>query len=135
MQSTVWDLFEWQVRPHSRTIRLPLVVSSCSFRRRHTRGPSLTLPSASYLRCEVHVAHAPFLLVQPELEEATVVPLAVMPFGEVGRTFVMLSRGEGSLALGKLACTLRFTIKEIDPSTGEKAILPSYAPCLLPGTL
>lgn len=66
--------------------------------------------------------------MQPEFEEAMVVPLAVMPFGEVGRTFVMLSRAEGSLALGKLACTLRFTIKEIDPSTGEKPIPPSYPP-------
>jgi len=55
----------------------------------------------------------------PEFEESTTVPLAVMPFGEVGRTFVVLSRTEGSLALGKFACTLRFTVKEIDPSTGE----------------
>ena len=45
-------------------------------------------------------------------------PLAVMPYGEVGRTFVALARPEGSLALGKFACTLRFTVKEIDPSTG-----------------
>jgi len=51
-----------------------------------------------------------------------VVPLAVMPFGEVARTFVVLTRAEGSLALGKFACTLRFTVKEIDPSTGEASL-------------
>jgi len=46
------------------------------------------------------------------------VALPVMPYGEVGSTYVVLARQEGSLALGKFACTLRFTVKEIDPSTG-----------------
>lgn len=49
-------------------------------------------------------------------------PLPVMPYGETGSTFVVLGRPEGSLALGKFACTLRFTVKEIDPSTG---VLPA----------
>lgn len=55
----------------------------------------------------------------PDFAEEAVVPLTVMPFGEVSSTYVVLGRPEGSLALGKFTCTLRFTVKEIDPSTGE----------------
>ena len=59
-----------------------------------------------------------FLALQSDFTEETSVPLPVMPYGETGSTFVVLGRPEGSLALGKFACTLRFTVKEIDPSTG-----------------
>lgn len=55
----------------------------------------------------------------PDFEETSVVLLATMPLGQVGSTFVVLQRPEGSFATGIFACTLRFTIKEIDPSTGE----------------
>lgn len=60
--------------------------------------------------------------MQPDFTEETVVPLPVMPFGEVGSTFVVLGRPEGSLALGKFPCTLRFTVKEIDPTTGTYSV-------------
>ena len=56
--------------------------------------------------------------LQPDFAEEATVALPVMPYGEVGSTYVVLARQEGSLALGKFACTLRFTVKEIDPSTG-----------------
>lgn len=48
-------------------------------------------------------------------------PLSVMP-GEgspAGQTYVVLARPPGSMALGRFANTLRFRVKEIDPSTGE----------------
>jgi len=57
---------------------------------------------------------------QEEFEEEEVVPLARMPHGEVGHTFTLLRRPEGSMALGKLVNILRFTVKEIDPSTGAR---------------
>lgn len=61
--------------------------------------------------------------MQSDFTEEASVPLPVMPYGETGSTFVVLGRPEGSLALGKFACTLRFTVKEIDPSTGAVLVL------------
>jgi hypothetical protein len=51
-----------------------------------------------------------------------VLPLAVMPGvdGGAGQTYVVLARPPGSMALGRFVCTLRFRVKEIDPSTGGR---------------
>ena len=58
------------------------------------------------------------LLPQEEFSEQAVVPVKELPHGEAHRTFVVLARPEGSIALGRLVNVLRFTVKEIDPSTG-----------------
>ena len=63
-------------------------------------------------------------------------PIPVLAFGETHRTFVVLARPAGSLALGRFINVLRFTVKEIDPSTGQLALSsapssdPSSAPCV-----
>jgi Coatomer gamma subunit appendage platform subdomain len=64
------------------------------------------------------VSNGAVLTLQPDFTEEAVVPLPMMPYGETGSTFVVLGRPEGALALGKFTCKLRFTVKEIDPSTG-----------------
>lgn len=64
--------------------------------------------------------------MQPDFVEEADVPLTVMPFGEVSSTYVVLGRPEGSLALGKFTCTLRFTVKEIDPSTGDQGFTDAF---------
>ena len=69
---------------------------------------------------------------QEDFEEESVVPLARMPHGEVGHTFTLLRRPEGSMALGKLVNILRFKVKEIDPSTGAPW---SLCPCQHPSSL
>lgn len=58
-------------------------------------------------------------LTQEEFEEEAVVPLPVMPYNGSGATYVVLARTAGSIALGKFVNILRFTVKEVDPSTGE----------------
>lgn len=60
-------------------------------------------------------------MVQEEFEEQEIIPLATMPWTEPGQTYVVLSRPEGALTLGKLVNIMRFTVKEIDPSTGAAA--------------
>ena len=70
-----------------------------------------------------HTSHPPLCCAQEEFSEELVLPLAVMP-GEnspAGQTYVVLARPPGSMALGRFANTLRFRVKEIDPSTGELA--------------
>lgn len=54
----------------------------------------------------------------PEFEAETVLPLASMPLNEVGQCFSVLRRPAG-ISAGKMGCVLKFTVKEIDPSTGE----------------
>ncbi|KAK3240866.1 hypothetical protein CYMTET_49332 [Cymbomonas tetramitiformis] len=54
-----------------------------------------------------------------ELQEEFTLPLVSMPLNECGETYVCMKRAEGSFAVGKYACTLKFTVKEVDPSTGE----------------
>ncbi|KAF5841268.1 hypothetical protein DUNSADRAFT_13722 [Dunaliella salina] len=56
---------------------------------------------------------------QEGFEDNGVVPLRVMPLKGVGHTFSILRRAPGSLPVGELTNILRFTVKEIDPSTGE----------------
>lgn len=59
------------------------------------------------------------LLVQDEFEEDVTIPLDVMPLNAVGQTYTVLSRPRGSTASGKFANILKFTVKEVDPATGE----------------
>eukprot|EP00245_Coleochaete_scutata_P011586 TRINITY_DN4319_c0_g2_i1.p1 TRINITY_DN4319_c0_g2~~TRINITY_DN4319_c0_g2_i1.p1 ORF type:complete len:907 (-),score=212.04 TRINITY_DN4319_c0_g2_i1:451-3171(-) len=54
-----------------------------------------------------------------DFEEAYTKPLAAMQYGAPGQTFAAFSRPEGSCSVGKFACTLKFKVKEVDPSTGE----------------
>eukprot|EP00232_Nephroselmis_pyriformis_P001344 CAMPEP_0182909478 /NCGR_PEP_ID=MMETSP0034_2-20130328/35771_1 /TAXON_ID=156128 /ORGANISM="Nephroselmis pyriformis, Strain CCMP717" /LENGTH=896 /DNA_ID=CAMNT_0025045735 /DNA_START=14 /DNA_END=2704 /DNA_ORIENTATION=- len=54
-----------------------------------------------------------------DFEEELELPLATMPYGAQGQAYVVLTRAENSAALGKFVNTLKFTIKEVDPSTGE----------------
>ncbi len=49
-------------------------------------------------------------------------PLARMEYGVVGQSYVLLRREAGALAAGKLATTLQFTVKEIDPASGARAL-------------
>lgn len=55
----------------------------------------------------------------PDFNESMVIPLAQMPYSQAGQTYVVLERAGGALAFGKFANTLNFTVKEIDPTTGE----------------
>jgi coatomer protein complex subunit gamma len=54
-----------------------------------------------------------------EFAEEAVVPLSVMPYNGTGETYVVLSRPGGSMASGSFVNILRFTVKEVDPTTGE----------------
>lgn len=58
-------------------------------------------------------------MMQEDFEEELVVPLKRMEYGVVGETFVLLRREPGTIALAKLSPTLQFTVKEIDPSSGD----------------
>lgn len=55
---------------------------------------------------------------QEGFEEEEVLPLARMVYGEVGQSYVALARPEGATLVGKLTNVLKFTVKEIDPTTG-----------------
>lgn len=55
---------------------------------------------------------------QEGFEEEVVLPLARMVYGEVGQSYVALARPEGAALVGKLSNVLKFTVKEIDPTTG-----------------
>lgn len=57
--------------------------------------------------------------LQPDFEEVLVLPLKSMPLNEKGQCFTVLKRAAGGLATGKMMNVLKFTVKEIDPSTGE----------------
>ena len=56
---------------------------------------------------------------QEGFEEEVVLPLARMVYGEIGQSYVALARPEGANLVGKLTNVLKFTVKEIDPTTGE----------------
>ena len=60
-----------------------------------------------------------FPCLQPDFNESMVIPLAQMPYSQAGQTYVVLERAGGALAFGKFANTLNFTVKEIDPTTGD----------------
>lgn len=61
--------------------------------------------------------------MQEGFEEEAVLPLARMVYGEVGQSYVALARPEGATLVGKFTNVLKFTVKEIDPTTG---LLHSY---------
>jgi hypothetical protein len=48
------------------------------------------------------------------------VPLTKMAYNTPDHTFVLLAREPNSLEFGSIVATLRFTVKEIDPSTGAQ---------------
>mmetsp|Transcript_28720 Transcript_28720/g.80856 ORF Transcript_28720/g.80856 Transcript_28720/m.80856 type:complete len:893 (+) Transcript_28720:167-2845(+) len=54
-----------------------------------------------------------------DFEEEAVIPLPVMPYNGTGATYVILRHEEGTIALGNFVNILRFTVKEVDPTTGE----------------
>jgi hypothetical protein len=64
--------------------------------------------------------------LQEELEEEASVPLARMEFGGAGACYVALRHAAGALPQGKLATTLQFTVKEIDPASGAHAAQGSF---------
>merc|ERR1712137_191726 len=54
-----------------------------------------------------------------EFELLEEIPLESLPYDTVGVTYVILQKEANTLPMGSLSCTLKFTAKEIDPSTGE----------------
>ena len=56
---------------------------------------------------------------QEGFEEEVTVPLARMEYGSLGQCYVLLKREAGSMTMGKLGACMQFTVKEIDPSTGD----------------
>jgi len=59
------------------------------------------------------------VMLQEGFTEEAVVPLAKMAYNTPDHTFVLLAREANSLEFGTIVATLRFTVKEIDPSTGK----------------
>jgi coatomer subunit gamma len=47
------------------------------------------------------------------------VPLKRMPHNSAAPAFVVLRREEGSLSRGAIPTTMKFTVKEVDATTGE----------------
>ncbi|CAH9124383.1 unnamed protein product [Cuscuta epithymum] len=54
-----------------------------------------------------------------EFSETASKPLDSLPYDTPGRSFVAFEKPEGVPAVGKFSNTLRFLVKEVDPSTGE----------------
>ena len=55
-------------------------------------------------------------------------PLAKMAYNVPDHTYVLLAREPNSLEFGALVATLRFTVKEIDPSTGVVSLILVWEP-------
>lgn len=53
------------------------------------------------------------------LGDLTMIPAARMAYGEAARTYVSIGRVEGEYPSGELGCTLKFSVKDVDPTTGE----------------
>lgn len=54
------------------------------------------------------------------LGEMTLVPAPVLKYGVPARTYVSIARtAEDVYPIGQLACTMKFAVKDVDPSTGE----------------
>ena len=66
---------------------------------------------------------------QEGFEEEVVLPLSHMVYGEVGQSYVALARPEGATLVGKLTNVLKFTVKEIDPTTGVHVLLLCLIEC------
>lgn len=56
---------------------------------------------------------------QEDFDEEMVLPLATMPLNAVDQTYTVLARPAGGYSSGKCGNILKFTVKEVDPSTGE----------------
>ncbi|KAL2231614.1 coatomer subunit gamma-2 [Sesamum indicum] len=54
-----------------------------------------------------------------EFAEVGTKPLKSLPYDTPAQTFVAFEKPEGVPAVGKFSNVLRFTVKEVDPSTGE----------------
>lgn len=54
-----------------------------------------------------------------DFEEEALVPLAAMPLNDVGVAYTVLRRPPGAVVQGKFMNILKFTVKEVDPSSGE----------------
>ncbi|KAI3448041.1 hypothetical protein Pfo_004706 [Paulownia fortunei] len=54
-----------------------------------------------------------------EFSEVGTKPLKSLPYDTPAQTFVAFEKPEGIPAVGKFSNLLRFTVKEVDPSTGE----------------
>lgn len=54
-----------------------------------------------------------------EFSEVGTKPLKSLPYDTPAQTFVAFEKPEGISAVGKFSNMLRFTVKEVDPSTGE----------------
>ena len=54
-----------------------------------------------------------------DFEEEASIPLAVAPNEGAGQAYVVLQRIGGGPSVASIPCTLKFKVKEIDPSTGE----------------
>ncbi|CAA0807613.1 Coatomer subunit gamma [Striga hermonthica] len=54
-----------------------------------------------------------------EFSELGAKPLRSLPYDTPSQTFVAFEKPEGVPAVGKFSNVLRFTVKEVDPSTGE----------------
>ncbi len=62
--------------------------------------------------------------LQEGFTEEAVVSLAKMAYNTPDHTYVLLAREANSLEFGSIVATLRFTVKEIDPSTGRGSRIP-----------
>uniref|UniRef100_A0A7N0SZW2 Coatomer subunit gamma n=1 Tax=Kalanchoe fedtschenkoi TaxID=63787 RepID=A0A7N0SZW2_KALFE len=54
-----------------------------------------------------------------EFSEVVTKPLRSLPYDTPGQTFVAFEKPDGVPAVGKFTNTLRFIVKEVDPSTGD----------------
>ncbi|KAJ6739051.1 COATOMER SUBUNIT GAMMA [Salix koriyanagi] len=54
-----------------------------------------------------------------DFAEVTSKPVRSLPYDTPGQTFVAFEKPDGITAVGKFSNTLRFIVKEVDPSTGE----------------
>lgn len=52
------------------------------------------------------------------LGDMTIIPAARLSYGEPARTYVGILRSDG-FPSGELACTMKFSVKDVDPTTGE----------------
>lgn len=55
----------------------------------------------------------------PDLNIEFVIPLAAMQYNIEGRTYVCARREDGIAVIGKTMNTMKFTVKDCDPDTGE----------------
>lgn len=47
------------------------------------------------------------------------VPLAALPYSQLGTTYVLLAMPEEGSVTGSFNATLKYQVKDVDPTTGE----------------